>query len=169
MRGRKRRPGTEARLPGRAPQPASGELAGADGLGPRGGAVEARSPWSANLKRRPLSAHRALAEGSEQREACLEDWRRAGVAAESEMPLLLALTRLTPELSRPAAGRRLSANIAEGAHLGAALMWVRLERVVRHLPRCTPWPLPPRQNRFPVFCLNSAETRRVRERRLFQT
>ena len=35
--------------------------------------------------------------------------------------------RITPELSRPAAGRRLSANIAEGVHSGAALMWVRLE------------------------------------------
>ena len=31
------------------------------------------------------------------------------------------------ELSRPAAGRRLSANISEGVHLGAALMWARLE------------------------------------------
>ncbi len=34
---------------------------------------------------------------------------------------------LTSELSRPAAGRRLSANIAEGAHSAAALMWARLE------------------------------------------
>ena len=38
-----------------------------------------------------------------------------------------APANLTPELSRPTAGRRLSANIAEGAHLGAALMWARLE------------------------------------------
>ena len=37
------------------------------------------------------------------------------------------VSSLTPELSRPAAGRRLSANIAEGAHLGADLMWARLE------------------------------------------
>ncbi len=34
---------------------------------------------------------------------------------------------LTPELSRPAAGRRLGANIAEGVQSGAALMRVRLE------------------------------------------
>ena len=37
------------------------------------------------------------------------------------------MSGLTPELSRPAAGRRLGANIAEGVHLGAALMWARLE------------------------------------------
>ena len=38
---------------------------------------------------------------------------------------------LTPELSRPAAGRRLDANIAEGVQSGAAPMRVRLERIVR--------------------------------------
>ena len=36
----------------------------------------------------------------------------------------------TPELSRPAAGRRLGASVAE-KHPGGAPMWVRLERIVR--------------------------------------
>jgi hypothetical protein len=100
MTGRKSGPGTEARLPGRAPRPASGELAEADGLGPRGGVEEARSPKLATLKRPPLSAHGALAEAGEQPEDCLEDWDRAGEAAGTVAPLLRALTRLTPELSR---------------------------------------------------------------------
>ena len=39
----------------------------------------------------------------------------------------LPSNHITPELSRPTAGRRLSANIAESVHLGAALMWARLE------------------------------------------
>jgi hypothetical protein len=69
--------------------------------------VEARPPKPATLKRRPLSAHRALAAAGEQQGDCLEDWHRAGVAADAVMPLLLALTRLTPELSRAAKRRRL--------------------------------------------------------------
>ena len=40
---------------------------------------------------------------------------------------VILMWALTPELSRPAAGRRLSANIAEGVHSVAALMWARLE------------------------------------------
>jgi hypothetical protein len=107
MTGRKSGPGTEARMPGRARRPVSCELTEADRLGPRGWAVEARSPKPATLKRRPLSAHCALAEAGEEPEACLEDWRRAGEEAEAVASLLLALTRLTPELSRAAKRRRL--------------------------------------------------------------
>jgi hypothetical protein len=107
MTGRKSGPGTEARMPGRAPRPANCELAEADGLGPRGWAVEARPPKPANLKRRPPSAHCALAEAGEQPGDCLEDWRRAGERYARAMPLLLALTRLTLELSRAAKRRRL--------------------------------------------------------------
>jgi len=44
MTGRKSGPGTEARMPGRAPRPVSGERAEGDVLGPRCGAVGARSP-----------------------------------------------------------------------------------------------------------------------------
>jgi len=81
-------------MPGRAPRADSGELAEADGLGPRGWAVEARPPKPANAKRRTMSAHCALAEAGEQPKACLEDWRRADEAADAVAPRLLALTRL---------------------------------------------------------------------------
>ena len=47
--------------------------------------------------------------------------------AELEIADQFTHCRITPELSRPAAGRRLGANIAEGVQLGAATMWVRLE------------------------------------------
>jgi hypothetical protein len=107
MTGRKSGSGTEARMPGRAPRPVRGEHAEADGLGPRGWAVEARSPKPATLKRRAQRAHRALAEVGEQPEACLEDWHRASEQTDGALPLLLALTRLTPELSRAAKRRRL--------------------------------------------------------------
>lgn len=38
-----------------------------------------------------------------------------------------------PKLSRPAAKRRPSANITEGLHFSAALMWGGLDELLRHL------------------------------------
>ena len=59
-----------------------------------------------------------------------QDAKRSERIDGAAQPLPIALRRPTPELSRPAAGRRLGASVAE-KHPGGAPMRVRLERIVR--------------------------------------
>jgi len=74
-----------------------------------------------------MSAHRALAEAGEQRQACLEDWRQACERHARAMPLLLALTRLTLELSRPATREPGVDGVPAATQFNEATKRVRLE------------------------------------------
>ena len=60
------------------------------------------------------------------RDKKIQSWTKSALRMENNLESCRHFG-LTSELSRPGTGRRLVANIAEGVHLDATLMWAWLE------------------------------------------